>query len=90
MTIKLLPCPFCGGTAFMYPKHPVVECGGCGARMMDSDIDTAIAKWNIRTVASAEPVTPDQQKVVKDMIAGLTAQVMRLSAEVEILKGRLQ
>lgn len=55
MTIELLPCPFCGGSASIeYKVHGVVELGcdnvGCGVlpSATQLSVEAAVTNWNRR------------------------------------------
>ena len=51
MTTELLPCPFCGGEAYLsgfQHSDGAVVCKKCGAAMFDTDAQTAIIEWNKR------------------------------------------
>lgn len=62
---KLLPCPFCGGEAYLVTGAPEewVRCMKCHA---SSDTDTryegAAVKWNRRKAAAPSPTSPEGQK----------------------------
>ncbi len=78
--MTLLPCPFCGSTPFVnvieahthafapfMPDHPgsvCIECS-CGAGLIDDDLDSVSARWNIR----APPAQTVDVEAVREMIA---------------------
>ena len=54
---KLLPCPFCGGEAYVKSAislddlnlgHVIISCFMCSASIQGQTVAQAIAKWNRR------------------------------------------
>lgn len=52
----LKPCPFCGGKAkVMNGPDDWVQCDGCGAATaFSATVESAIAKWNGRTISMSD------------------------------------
>ena len=54
MNIKLLPCPFCGGTAILSGLMEYsVECRDCHCQTIRTSSANAIALWNARRIITA-------------------------------------
>jgi hypothetical protein len=89
---KLLPCPFCGGSATIQPWHGgrktkmLVQCAGedCFASpaVTGETRKEAVQRWNERNPKYPVPDVPAMNKWVQEMRNGLN-KLRRLGKEVE-------
>ena len=88
---KLLPCPFCGGTAHFErlgtPRQScIVECDSCGVRHESSDEgERSGTQWNERTAPApaAQPAMPEPVALVQ-FLEGLLSTWGRPPTEQEL------
>ena len=69
---NLLPCPFCGETAFLSKDE--IECSCCASKMYDSDQDNLIKRWNARTQSKPDP----KQEIYEALDTATINQLARL------------
>lgn len=54
MKVEILPCPFCGGTAYLSGLMEFcVECSSCHCQTIRTTVTNAISLWNARRVITA-------------------------------------
>jgi Lar family restriction alleviation protein len=68
MSVKLLPCPFCGGDDLALDENSYktkwVICDGCGATIDDSPHGDCVDLWNRRGGRSVTDALPEAQKTL--------------------------
>ena len=84
--LELEPCPFCNGEAGYYASGEAVfkvnwighvcHCKNCQARVQTSaSMEAAIAMWNARSTAAAQPIMDDLEHLVERFSKALLAKL---------------
>lgn len=86
MSDELLPCPFCGGKAALYPDEPedpetpwLVYCVACGNGTDYEEKQYAIRLWNRRAVAASLAAHAQAVDALRELLS--IADLAKHSAE---------